>query len=267
MGGLELSEDKRKAPRVKAKAPGKAVRGRMPTKRSINLILVDENKISAPRAILGIIVILALAAAFSKFLVMDRLIAVSEAHGKVTRIRTELNEARGLMDRFGDVENTYAHYTYAGMTQAELDLVDRNMVLDLVGSMLPNGETSLSPQEYQARLIGLIEDAKAEGEDAMTPEAFTDQFWSLLKRVVPQGYTVKNWSLSQNLLTVSVTGTTLQRLNRLARLLEQQPIVDSCAITTANKNVPENTGEPVQAQLIIYLRKPPEMPSEEATTP
>ena len=68
-------------------------------------------------------------------------------------------------------------------------------------------------------------------------------------------------------MTIEVSGTTLQRLNRLARLLEQQPIVDSCAITTANKKIPENTGEPVQAQLIIYLRKPPETPAEEVTSP
>ena len=262
-----MAAEKRNPSRDRGKAPKKGIRGKMPTKRSINLVLVDENKISVPQAVLGIAAIVILAGIFSKFMVLDRLIAVSQANGKVSRIRAELQEAQGLMERFGDVENTYAHYTYAGMTQDELNLVDRNTILALVGGMLPNGETSLSPEEYQSRLIGLIEDVRKDGVEATEPEAFQEEFWSLLKRVVPQGFTVRNWSVSNNLLTIEVSGTTLQRLNRLARLLEQQPIVDSCAITTANKKIPENTGEPVQAQLIIYRRKPPETPAEEVTSP
>lgn len=195
----------------------KGLRGRMPTKRSINLVLVDENKISIPKAILGIILIVALAAVFGKFLVYDRIMAVSRAEAKVVKLRDTLDDLTALKDSFGDVETTYAHYTIEGMTEAELSLVDRLQVLDLMAGVLPDPD------------------------DADDDEVV-----------------VRSWSVSENVLTVEVRGESLETLNALARSLEQSPIVDSCTITTANKESNKRTDEAVLARMIVYLQKPAE---------
>ena len=58
--------------------------------------------------------------------------------------------------------------------------------------------------------------------------------------------------------TVEVTGNTLRTLNNLARQLERSPIVDSCSITTANKEGRLETLDYVKGKYLVYLRQPPE---------
>ena len=174
---------------AKAKRPPKkALRGRMPVKRSINLILVDENRISPVKAVLGILVIVALAAAFSKFMVADRLAMMSSASGKARGLKQTLDDTMATIERYEGIEDTYAHLTFSGMTQEEMDRVDRVLILELVADILPDNETA------------------------------------------------KTWSVTGNILTVEITGRTLEDLNELARRVEESPIVDSCVITTAKKD-------------------------------
>ena len=160
----------------------------MPVKRSINLMLVDENKISPLKAIPGIILIVLAAALFSKYMVADRLIAMSQASGQVASLQSDLKEATQALEQYEGIEDKYAHLTYAGMTQEELGRVDRVRVLQLVSEILPEGDT------------------------------------------------VRSWSVNSNILTVDITGSSLQYLNELARRIEESPIVDVCAISTAKKN-------------------------------
>jgi hypothetical protein len=119
-----------------------------------------------------------------------------------------------------------------------------------------------------------------------------------VESILPQGDYTRAWSVSGNILTVEITGRTLEYLNELSRRIEKSPIVDTCAISTAVKNeqvqhAPNavaqtlvealdssrrqvengledfvlssmiNTLQPVvseriQARLTIYLVKPPE---------
>ena len=190
----------------------------MPSKRSINLVQADENRISVWKAVPAILLIIALAALFSKYMVADRLIAVSRAQSATEQVRQNLGKALEKIDEFGPLEETYAHYTYADMTQAELDQVDRTEVLRLVGEILPAGEAT------------------------------------------------KLWSVSGNVLTVEMSGSSLETLNQLAHQMEQDPIVDSCSITTANKNLLQQQlpEEDVWARFIVYLHQPA---AEEATEP
>lgn len=168
--------------------PKKGLRGRMPTKRSINLILIDENKISPLKAVPGIILVVVLAAAFSKYFVADRLIAMSRASNQASSVQSTLDKATQTLKEYEGIEDTYAHLTYAGMTQEELDRVDRVKILELVSTILPQGEST------------------------------------------------RSWNVSGNILTVEITGSSLENLNQLARRIEESPIVDSCAIATAVKN-------------------------------
>ena len=262
--GKTPPEGKAKSPLPGKKAPGKGkrqpkkgLRSRMPVKRSINLILVDENKISFTKAVPGIILIVLLAGAFSKFMVADRLVAMSQASGRANSIKSTLEDTTEALNRFEGVEDTYAHMTYAGMTAEELDRVDRVKVLELVATILPEGDTA------------------------------------------------KSWDLTGNILTVEITGSSLQSLNELAKQIEESPIVDSCVIATAKKDEMKTLGtlpgsdnsnkslasalesrrqmvengvvdsmlsamnqsqqeldEEVQGRFTIYLRQPPETPEE-----
>ncbi len=120
------------------------MRGKLPTKKSINLILIDEKKVNPVQAALGIIVIVALAFAFSKFLVYDRIMAVNAAEGNVSRLQSQLQNAMTELNSYADTEEQYAHYTIEGMTGQELGLVDRTRIMDLLADIVPIGETSIS---------------------------------------------------------------------------------------------------------------------------
>jgi hypothetical protein len=232
------------------------MKGKLPTKRSINLVLVDENKINPLTAILGVLLIIVLAGAFSKFLVIDRLNAMSQAQGRVTSLQRDLDNAMDALDNIGDVGETYAHYTLEGMTAAELNQVDRVLVLALVDSILPVVEEGPSEEEIAGILKSMFRDAPATESDAQETARQRARL-DLLEQLVPvPEYIVNRWSLTDNLLTLEVTGQTLERLNELRRQIEKSPIVDSCAILTANKDARRNAQEGVWARFIVYLQKP-----------
>ena len=238
-------------------AKGKGVlKGKLPTKRSINLVLVDENKINPLTAILGILLIVVLAGVFSKFLVIDRLDAMSQAQGRVTRLQGDLDSAMDALDNIGDIGETYAHYTLEGMTASELNQVDRVLVLALLDSILPVVEEGPSEEEIAGILKSMFRDAPATGNDALDTARQRARL-DLLEQLVPvPEYIVNRWSLTDNLLTLEVNGQTLERLNELRRQIEKSPIVDSCAIMTANKDARRNAQEGVWARFIVYLQRP-----------
>ena len=237
----------------------KTMRGKFPTKRSINLVRVDENKINVLKAIPGVLAVLLIAAVFSKFLVVDRLAAMSQASSRVSHLRANVDAATQAIQDFGEVEDTYAHYTYADMTQAEMDLVDRSLVLDLVKNLLEYGKPT-ELEIFNNRLKLLSEQVI----QAATNNRYPVDMHSSFRRAYEDAHRVdtsamSTWSVSANMLTVELTGRSLELLNELAHAVEQNPIVDSCTISTAtaNKDVRVQS-EDVRAKFIIYLRQPPE---------
>ena len=70
------------------------------------------------------------------------------------------------------------------------------------------------------------------------------------------------WSVSENVLTVEVTGATLERMNQLARQIEAFPIVDSCTISTADKGNSKASAAGVKAKFLVYLQQPPKEVAE-----
>lgn len=238
-------------------AKGKGVlKGKLPTKRSINLVLVDENKINPFTAILGILLVVVLAGVFSKFLVIDRLDAMSRAQSRVTSLQRDLDNAMDALDNIGDIGETYAHYTLEGMTAAELNQVDRVLVLALVDSILPVVEEGPGEEEIAGILKSLFRDAPATENDALDTARQRARLDMLAQLVPVPEYIVNRWSLTDNLLTLEINGQTLERLNELRRQIEKSPIVDSCAIMTANKDARRNAQEGVWARFIVYLQKP-----------
>ena len=252
---------------AKKTAPAKnKPRGRRkPIKRTINLVVVNENKVNPLKAILGILAILVLAAVFSKFLVMDRLSAMSAAEARVAQLQSDLNTTNSLLSEYGELETTYAHYTMEGMTAAELNQVDRVKVLRLVVSMLPVIEPQHMEVNVDRFLNSLFRPAPRTGNGALDAarQAARD---ALKARLIPlPEYSINNWSVSGNMLTLDVYGRTLERLNRLARRFETSPIVNTCTITTANMDINRKLTEGVYARFQVYLQQPsPEAEAEAA---
>jgi len=110
----------------------KVSRRKVPVKRSINLAGVGKKPIKVTLAIPLIILIILVAAAISKFAVIDRYAAVSAAQSEVGRLRSEIAAGYAKIDSFGELTETYAHYTFSGMTTEELQRVDRADIVELI---------------------------------------------------------------------------------------------------------------------------------------
>ena len=118
-------------------------RGKLPTKRSINLAMSDEKPVNLKIGIPAMILILLAAFAFGKFAVADRLVAVSRAEAQVSALQSELNAAYDKLNSFGELTEIYAHYTYSGMTQDEISRADRGSAIAMIRRLiLPRGEVS-----------------------------------------------------------------------------------------------------------------------------
>lgn len=66
----------------------------------------------------------------------------------------------------------------------------------------------------------------------------------------------KSWNLTGNVMTLQVRGPSLRELNDLAAELEENPIVERCVISSANKRIEES--DDVAVTFVIYLQKPVE---------
>ena len=108
------------------------VRGRLPVKKSINIAAVGQKKTRLAVALPLFLFALAVIAVFTKFLVMDRLEAVDREEQRVRELRTQLSAANAELEGFGELKEEYAHYTFADMTEEELQRVERSDVVELL---------------------------------------------------------------------------------------------------------------------------------------
>ena len=125
MAGFRISPGKKAGKK-------KIIRGKMPQKRSINLALVGVERIDPKLALAGSLIVFLLAAMFSKFLVADRLAAMNRESAQVAALRTQLSQEYDKVASFGSIADEYAHYTYSGMPEEELSLVDRADVIRMI---------------------------------------------------------------------------------------------------------------------------------------
>ena len=88
----------------------------------------------------------------------------------------------------------------------------------------------------------------------------------LNRLVLPHNY-VESWTLSDNVLTLNISGNTLQELNLVTQLLEKDELVDYCTVTTAatstldsriDNRIWDSIGD-VTAQIVIHLKKTEEV--------
>lgn len=130
----------------------------MPYKRSVNLMAVGQKPIDKKVALPAIIAIIIVAALIGKFAVVDRLMAASEAQGRVDSMQAELAEGYETIKSYGDVADKYAHYTYEDMTAEELSQTDRMKMLQLIDdeilSHLNISSWAISENQIQVVVVG-----------------------------------------------------------------------------------------------------------------
>ena len=119
------------APSGAAKKPA-AFRGRVPNKANINLALVGIKRTRWWLFALVLVLILAAAAAIGKFLVYDRLEAVSAAQAEVAQVRKQIDEYNAKIEAYGELNELFAHYTFSGMTAEEQNRVDRVAAMEMI---------------------------------------------------------------------------------------------------------------------------------------
>lgn len=107
-------------------------RGRIPTKREINLADVGETKLDLRTAIIAIILIIAGATVFSIFGVAGRFAKLVSAQSAAAQAERELADAYEILAGYDLTQDEYAHYTFENMTPEELAQVEREDVLRLL---------------------------------------------------------------------------------------------------------------------------------------
>ena len=114
-----------------AKTPAK-LRGRMPSKTTINFAEIGVKHTRWGLVILSLVLILAVAAAIGKFLVYDRLEAVSTAQAEAAEVHRQVVDCNARIQSYGELNDLYAHYTYSGLTVEERNRVDRLAAMELL---------------------------------------------------------------------------------------------------------------------------------------
>lgn len=104
----------------------------LPTKRTINLAVVGEKPLNMLVAVPAIVVIILAAALVSKFTVVDRLMAVNRAQAEVAALQADVDAGYEAIADYGDLVDEYAHYTLSGMTEEELQTVDRSAIISML---------------------------------------------------------------------------------------------------------------------------------------
>ena len=133
LGGGRVSE----APSLWMLAAGTALgRTAKAPKKQINLALAGQKKkhywVAVP-AIGGIVVV---AGVIGKVAVADRLVQMSEAQSAVSQMQQQVDDITAYIDSFGDLQETYAHYTYQGLTGDEFSFLNRPEVLKLMTDII-----------------------------------------------------------------------------------------------------------------------------------
>lgn len=138
------NEKQGKARKISMSGAMKNPRRKMPVKTTINLANTEQSPVSLRRLapVIGLIVLAVLI--LGKFFMFDRLVAASRAADEVYQLQTQMQAMYSQINSFNDIKDDYAHYTYSGMTQEELDLVDRVEVMKLIENVLYAGDNTKS---------------------------------------------------------------------------------------------------------------------------
>ncbi|MDO4501213.1 MAG: hypothetical protein Q4B60_08110 [Erysipelotrichaceae bacterium] len=110
----------------------------LPYKRSINVVGEIKKKVNNKVLIPMVLIAVILTALAGKFLVLDRFMEMYSKQAQVADLQIAVTAAYDTLAKFGDLNETYAHYTYSGFNSEELYRTSRTQVLDLIDNKVRN---------------------------------------------------------------------------------------------------------------------------------
>ncbi len=134
-------------------------KGKLPTKREINLAGVGETTLDIKTAVAAIILIIAGATIFSIFGVAGRFAKLYQAQSAAAEAERDLAESLEILAGYDMTQDEYAHYTFENMTNEEMAQVERTDVLRLLDErVIGKCEVeywSVSENVLTLRIVGL----------------------------------------------------------------------------------------------------------------
>lgn len=106
------------------------------SKKQINLAFAGQKKKHYFVAIPAIGAIVAAAGFFGKVAVADRLVEMSVQQSLASDLQKQVDDVTDYIAGFGDLQQTYAHYTYQGLSVDELSYINRPKVLKLMKEVI-----------------------------------------------------------------------------------------------------------------------------------
>lgn len=105
-------------------------------KKQINLALAGQKKKHYFVAIPAIGAIVAASGFLGKVAVADRLVEMSVQQSLASDLQKQVDDVTDYIAGFGDLQQTYAHYTYQGLSVDELSYINRPKVLKLMKEVI-----------------------------------------------------------------------------------------------------------------------------------
>lgn len=112
---------------------GKAV---YPTKTAINLVRQDKTRSMLLTELALFVIVVALIGVFGKFAVVDPLADGMSSSADVAAAQAHLDQLTAENADYAELDDTYARYIVTGLTEEELNLANRNELLDLIQANL-----------------------------------------------------------------------------------------------------------------------------------
>ena len=134
----EQAPEKKKGKLASKEISFKGEKGAPPKKRYINLVAEKDEKGNIKIFIPALIIIIIAAFCLGKFGVADRYNALAEEKSKVSQMQSEIDAGYARISELQNTTGDYAHYTYSGMTEEELQLVNRSEVIKLLTDSVIN---------------------------------------------------------------------------------------------------------------------------------
>ena len=202
-----------------AQTPNRRVRGRMPSKQNINFALLGVKRTRWGLVLLTVLLIFIAGGAIGKFLIYDRFQAVNVAEAEASAMHRALDECNARIDAYGELNDTYAHYTYTGMTDEEKARVDRVAVLDLMQRVLFT-RTDLSSWSVRGNVLSLnIEGDTLQDINETVQQLMADPLVDYCE--VNTATTDVKWNGSWRLESDKVTASVLVYLNKVEEETKQ----------------------------------------------
>lgn len=117
---------------ISLKAGAKNKKTVYPAKTTINLVSADAARGNLVLQLALFLIVLVLVGIFAKFAVVDPLASALNSNSQVGAAQARLDELTAANANYAELNQKYARYVVTGLTEEELNLADRDLVLDLL---------------------------------------------------------------------------------------------------------------------------------------